>query len=238
MNSYAALAALAALPLLAVGSAAASPAPLLLHPETGSALSYHVVFDGSFWNGSKTAFARDVKLTVLDGGAVRVVSTGPAKDDGATTQGTLRKNGSIDAAGASDRVRSFNTVAQVLSTAPAALERGTAWTASVPMQFNQTDTTTDFPIAVKVVSDDANGLILQGTGSQTVTTTYAGYSVPIDVEVQLAMRLTKRVRPLRLRGERGHSRRTSDANPELEVGHDADACGRRNAEDVSAPCNS
>jgi hypothetical protein len=190
MKTYAALAALAALPLLAAGSAAASPAPLLLHPETGSALSYHVVFDGSFWNGSKTAFARDVKLTVLGGGAVRVVSTGPANDDGASVQGTLRKNGSIDAAGASDRVRSFNTVVQVLSTAPGTLARGTAWTASVPMQFNQTDTTTDFPVAMKVVADDANGLILQGTGSQTITTTYAGYSVPIDVEVQLAMRLT------------------------------------------------
>jgi hypothetical protein len=186
-----AIAAVAALPFIAAGIAVAAPAPLLLHPETGSALSYHVVFDGSFWNGAKTAFARDVQLTALGGGQVRVVSTGPAHDDGSTAQGTLRKNGEIDAAGASDRVRSFNTVVQVLSTAPAAIVLGTSWSASVPMQFNDTDATADFPVTVKVVADDAGGLILQGTGAQTVQTTYGGYPVPIDVDVRFAMRLTK-----------------------------------------------
>jgi hypothetical protein len=191
MKIYIAIGALAALPLIAAGIAMAAPAPLLLHPETGSALSYHIVFDGSFWNGAKTAFARDVQLTALGGGAVRVVSTGPAHDDGVTAQGTLRKSGEIDVTGASDRVRSFNTVVQVLSAAPPSIERGTSWSASVPMQFNDTDATVDFPVTVKAVSDDANGLILQGTGTQTISTTYGGYPVPIDVDVQFAMRLTK-----------------------------------------------
>ena len=68
-------------------------------------------FDGSFWNGAKTAFARDVKLTVLGGGAIRVVSTGPAKDDAASVQGTLRKNGSIDAAGRSGADNPLNGTA-------------------------------------------------------------------------------------------------------------------------------
>ncbi|HYW53405.1 MAG TPA: hypothetical protein VFF00_07155 [Candidatus Elarobacter sp.] len=189
MNRYLAIAAFGAASLAATGAALAAPAPPLLHAETGSALAYHVVFDGSFWNGAKTAFARDVRLTVLGGGAIGVVSAGPAKDDAANAQGTLRKNGEIDVRGASDRVRSYNTIVQILRTAPASIEPGSTWTASVPMQFNDTDATADFPVTVKAVSDPS-GLVLQGTGAQTITTTYGGYSVPIDVDVRLALRLT------------------------------------------------
>lgn len=190
MNRSLVIAAFGAASLAATGIALASPAPSLLRPETGSAIGYHVVFDGSFWNGAKTAFARDVRLTVIDGGAVRVVSAGPAKDDAATAQGTLRKNGEIDVHGASDRVRSYNTIVQILRTAPASIEPGSTWSATVPMQFSDTDVTTDFPIVVKAVADPS-GLVLQGTGAQTVSTTYGGYSVPIDVDVRLALRLTK-----------------------------------------------
>ena len=191
MKTHIAIGTVVGVSLIAAGIAVAAPAPLLLHSETGSALSYHIVFNGSFWNGEKRAFARDVQLTVLGDGKVRVVSSGPAHDDGVTAQGTLRKNGEIDAPNASDRVLSFNTIEQILSAAPPSLERGATWTTSVPMQFNQTDATVDLPVTVKVAADDANGVILQGTGAQTISTTYGGYPVPIDITVQFAMRITK-----------------------------------------------
>lgn len=157
----------------------------------GSTIAYTLHFDGSFWNGQRVVFSRVLEIAVSKNRAVHIVSSGSAKDDNATLQGTLAKDGSINAANAEDRLESFNTIAGVLRGAPASLRPGTTWKASVPIQTNGQGGTTAFPVEAKVVANDGGGTLIQGLGAQRVSTTYAGYPVPIDVKVSLSIRLTK-----------------------------------------------
>jgi hypothetical protein len=181
---------LAGLALVLAAPAGAAPPQPLLQPTPGANTAYHFDLDGTFWNGARTDVSRNVTITVADAGAVRIVSTGRTHDDDKSGPGTLAKDGTIAAPGIGDRVRSFNTVVALLRTMPATLAPGTTWTATVPMQYSDGDATFDLPVRLTVASADGGNVVFQGTGAQSLTTTFGGYSVPIDVDVRFAVRLT------------------------------------------------
>lgn len=177
--------------LFAAAPALADSQPTAVMSQTpGSAFAYKIDFDGSFWNGQRIAFSRAVDLTALQAGAVRIVTSGAAKDDNAALQGTFQKDGSIDAPGAANRLSSFNTIVALLHGAPSALSVGANWISNIPIETTGQGGTTSFPVTLTVFSSGPNETILRGTGSQTISTTYAGYSVPIDAQVRVAIRLT------------------------------------------------
>ncbi len=182
--------ALAGLAFALASPAGAAQPQQLLQPTPGATTAYHFDLDGTFWNGARTDVSRNVTITVGDAGAVRIVSTGRTHDDDKSGAGTLAKDGTIAAPGIGDRVRSFNTVVALLRAVPAALAPGTAWTGSVPMQYSDGDATFDLPVKVTVASADASGVVFQGTGAQSISTTFGGYTVPIDVDVRFAVRLS------------------------------------------------
>jgi hypothetical protein len=184
------LAALATLLFAAAPALADAPPTTVMSQTPGSAFAYKIDFDGSFWNGQRIAFTRAVDLTALQAGAVRIVSSGSTKDDNAALQGTFQKDGSIDAPGAASRLSSFNTIVALLRGAPSALTAGATWTSSIPIETTGQGSTTPFPVTLTVVSSTPDETILQGTGTQTISTTYGGYSVPIDAQVRVAIRLT------------------------------------------------
>ncbi|HTD36753.1 MAG TPA: hypothetical protein VK669_04500 [Candidatus Limnocylindrales bacterium] len=181
--------ALAALALLLASPAAAAQPQPLLQPAPGATASYHFDLNGAFWNGARADVSRNVTITVGDAGAVRIVSTGRTHDDDKSGNGTLAKDGTIAAPGIGDRVRSFNTVVALLRAVPASLKPGTAFDAAIPMAYSDGDATFDLPVRLTVASSDATGTVLQGTGAQSLTGNYSGYSVPIDVSVRFAVKL-------------------------------------------------
>ena len=209
---------------LASPAGAAQPQPLL-QPSPGATASYHFDLSGAFWNGARTDVSRNVTITVGDGGAVRIVSTGRTHDDDKSGAGTLAKDGTIAAPGIGDRVRSFNTVAALLRATPASLVPGTSWNAAVPIAYSDGDATFDLPVRLTVASADAGGVIVQGTGAQSLTTNYGGYTDPrIDVDVRFAASFwleRRALRALRLRGQRAGPRRAADPDHALDVGDDA-----------------
>lgn len=175
---------------LASPASAAQPQPLL-QPTPGASTTYHFDLAGTFWNGARTDVSRNVTITVGDAGAVRIASTGRTHDDDKSGTGTLAKDGTIAAPGVGDRVRSFNTVTALLRAIPATpLAVGATWTAAVPMQYSDGDASFDLPVRLTVASVDAGGAVIQGTGAQSLTTTFGGYSVPIDVDVRFAIRVS------------------------------------------------
>jgi hypothetical protein len=176
---------------LCSGMALADTSSALLANNPGSSFSYHVDFDGSFWNGQKVGFSRQSTITVGANNAVHVASTGKLPSDAAQLDGTLGNDGAITAANAGNRVESYNIVAGLLKNAPAALAAGATWSATVPIQTGATGQVSYLPVSINVVSSDANGTILQGTGTQSVTTSFGGYSVPIDMNARFAIRITK-----------------------------------------------
>lgn len=177
----------AALALAATAYAAAPHA--LLGADPGNSISYRVVFDGSFWNGQKVGFTRDATITVGQNKAVHLVSTGAAPTDNAQFDGTVDADGIVSASNAGSNLASYNTVAGLLKGAPAQLAAGSTWDASVPIQTGNGSQFTPLPVKVTVASADANGIILQGTGAQSMQATFSGYTVPIDVQVRFAVRM-------------------------------------------------
>jgi hypothetical protein len=175
--------------LLGTAAMAAPPhAPIANTP--GNVFSYQIRFDGSFWNGQRINFSRTSTITIGPDNAVRVVSAGSAAGDAGELDGTIAPDGSIQAQNAGNRIESYNIVASLLRGAPSALTQGASWSALVPIQTGATGQVGYLPVTIHVISNAADGAILQGTGAQSLTASYDGYTAPIDVAARFALRLT------------------------------------------------
>ena len=162
----------------------------LLSAAPGSSMSYRLEFDGSFWDGQRIAFSRLATVSVGEKKAVHLVSSGKLPSDDSAIDGTLTAQGTIDAKHAGNRIGSFNVVASLLNNAPATLRAGVTWNAQVPVETGANGEVGYLPVTLKVVSDDDGTPIVNGTGSQTLTASYSGYTMPIDVTARFALRLT------------------------------------------------
>lgn len=176
--------------VLLSGAVASADSPHALVTDIpGNSFSYQVDFNGSFWNGQRISFSRTATVSVRPDRTVHVVNSGKAPNDGSELDGTIGSDGLIAAQNAGNRLESFNTVAGLLGKAPSALGPGTTWTAVIPIQTSGTSQFSYLPVTIKVASSDANGTVLQGTGAQSIVSSYDGYSVPIDVSARFALRL-------------------------------------------------
>jgi hypothetical protein len=177
----------AACGLLVTSAANALASPIAIAP--GAQASYHTVFDGTFWNGQRLAFTRDLLVSAAADGSVAVRTTGTAAGDAATTTGTLKPDGTIVAAHDGDRVDGYNTLVAVLAKAPAQIHPGDSWTATVPVRYSPTQSF-DLPLKVVARAADASatGIVVQADGAQSVNTVYGQFTVPVDVSVTMHVR--------------------------------------------------
>jgi hypothetical protein len=191
MNLFmkAAGATLAASVAMTIGAFADSPHALLARAP-GSTVSYNVQFDGSFWNGQRITFDRTATVSIAQDGAVAFVSTGKGPNDNATLAGALQSDGTISAKDTSGRLDTYNTVAGILQGAPATLQAGAVWNGQIPIETGDAGQVSYLPVQLKVVSSDNGTSIVQGTGSQSLTASYSGYTIPVDVTAKFALRLT------------------------------------------------
>ena len=189
--NYRAPLAIAAVAGITFGGAIRADAPHgLLNATPGTSFSYKLEFDGSFWDGQRVAFSRLATVRVGENKAVHLVSSGKLASDDAAIDGTLTAEGTIDAKNAGNRIGSFNVVASLLNNAPATLHQGVTWKAAVPIETGANGEVGYLPVTLNVVSDDGGTPIVNGTGSQTLTASYSGYTVPVDVTARFALRLT------------------------------------------------
>lgn len=179
---------LAALLATAAGSVADSP-HALLSEAPGTSLSYDLQFDGSFWDGQRIVFDRTATITVGQSDAVRIVTSGKQASDNASAAGKIGTDGTISSSEAGNRINSFNTVAGLLANAPISLQPGAAWNSQVPIETGDQGQVGYLPVQLNVVSTDGDAAIIQGTGSQTLTASYAGFTVPIDITARFALRV-------------------------------------------------
>ncbi len=179
---------LAGLLATAAGSVAGAP-HILLPSSPGVSISYDLQFDGSFWNGQRVVFDRTATITVGNARSVRIVTAGKSSTDNASAAGKLAADGTIDSGDAGNRIDSFNTVAGLLASAPPLLQPGATWNGQVPIETGDSGQIGYLPVQLKIVSAGSGGAVIQGTGSQTLTASYAGYTVPIDVTAQFALRV-------------------------------------------------
>jgi hypothetical protein len=150
-----------------LAAASAPHYPDLLHAGT-----YHYTFEGSFWNGEKRAFAADETLA-RDGDAVtlRVTRSGEAQRDARA-----------------DERGPYDDIAGIIGAAPAALQPGAAWKATVVLQTGSSaDSTTPVALDVRVARTDANGTLLQASGTAHAIAISGQYRNPIDVTVRASL---------------------------------------------------
>lgn len=174
----------------AIPALAGDAKPLLVATVPGSSIAYKIDFSGSFWNGQPLVFSRTAVITVAQNEAVHVVTSGPQKSDNVTANGSMSPDGTIAAPGAASYVGSYNTIAGALANAPASLPAGASWSGTVPLQTGSDGSTSALPVTMTVKSVDGKTTIIQGVGASQISTTYAGYPVPIDARVAFAIRLT------------------------------------------------
>jgi hypothetical protein len=171
---------------LALPASAASP--LSIGPKlVDTSVTYHVDFDGHFWNGEKRAFSDDVTFERKAGDTIRgtmVPHTAGAKP-GETFSGRLADDGRIVDTTGGEHVIGFNSVAALAANAPADLHVGSAWKTQIATPTGPSSSV-PIPFDVSVVSLGGGRAVLQALAVYTTKTSYGGYDVPLDFTIKIA----------------------------------------------------
>ena len=168
--------------------ASASSSPLSIGPKlVDASVTYHVDFDGHFWNGEKRAFSDDVRFERKAGDTIRgtmLPHTADAKP-GETFSGRLADDGSIVDTTGGEHVIGFNSVAALAANAPADLHVGSAWKTQIATPTGPSSSV-PIPFDVSVVSLSGGRAVLQALAVYTAKTSYGGYDVPLDFTIKIA----------------------------------------------------
>jgi Spy/CpxP family protein refolding chaperone len=191
LNRIAAAAIVAALtivPSVAFGTAATK---LSIDPTLGApSAQYHLNFDGHLWNGEHKEFAHDISLTRTSDTAVHALVTKLETQQKVDFTATRQADGTLVPAIPSEQFGAFNTIARLVHGAPASLAATSAWNAPVDVDLGD-DVSTSVPVHAWVSKIDGDSTIVEGTGTQSTTVTYHGFTVPIDLTIKFASRFVQ-----------------------------------------------
>jgi hypothetical protein len=143
----------------------------LAAPDVLTSGTYHYTFDGTFWNAAKRSAASD--QTIVRSGAqitLRVKPAGEAERDARPTE-----------------MSALGDVALIVTKAGTSPIAGAAWKTALPVQTGQsTDENTSVPMDVRVVRVDANGALVQGTGTAHAIEKSGQFTNPTDLSIRVA----------------------------------------------------
>jgi hypothetical protein len=150
--------------------------PNIVAPLSAPA-SYASTFNATLWNAERV----DTHTTL------RMTPTGPKvtleyTDDKGTQSDVATNDCGALATSKNDRwVRQYDNALALLQQSPQKLDAGVTWRSTVLLETGPTQTT-EVPVTVRVVHNDASGLLLQATGDASGT--LANYQAPFKVSYQ------------------------------------------------------
>lgn len=164
-------------------SASADSLTPVVPANPGQTVTYHIDFAGTFWNGEKQAFQRDITLTRNDGDKVAVEFDG---QQNSIASGSVQTDGSIAFSDLA-KLSAINSAAVILHNVPTSFKQGDSWQMTVPIFSGASIIAVPMKVTVaKIVGSQTE---LQATGTKTAMATYSGFTTPIDLSVQAAILL-------------------------------------------------
>jgi hypothetical protein len=179
-------AAFAAFAVFMTASAAGmAAAPLFIGPQDrGAAVTYHIAFDGHFWNGEKRAFENDISF-VRSGDRTLDATVTSAGAPSRSFAATLADGGTLVAPDGADHVIGFNTIAALVAHAPADLHPGARWNAEIATPSGASGSVL-VPFDVRVASVDGTRTVVEATAGFATSSTYSGFDVPLDYDIRVS----------------------------------------------------
>ena len=178
------LAATAALSISAPALAGAPP--LALEPAAGAGpATYHLAFDGHFWNGQQRKYQHDIALTRTAQGAFAASVDKAENKQHVEFTATRNADATLVSSNPAEQLGAYNTVARIVGAAKGGAAAGDGWDAKIPVSVGET-ATSDVPVRVTVASVNGDRTVVQATGTQSTAMTYSGFNVPVDVTVRLS----------------------------------------------------
>lgn len=166
---------------------ATAPTTLSIDPTVGApTANYHLNFDGHLWNGEHKQFAHDISLTRESDAIVQALVAKPESQN-VTFTAKRQADGTLVSTLPSEQFGAFNTIAVLAHAAPATLALNSGWNAPIGVDLGD-DVAATVPVHAWVASMDGDTTIVQGTGTESTTVTYHGFTVPIDLSIKFASR--------------------------------------------------